>query len=151
MGHSCARAPSNPCSPPTHGAAFILPLISLSWTLQLDHGQKFTGSDLFFVVSLCGAAGVAWQLLHRRDLVDRLTHFASAFTVVAAFFVFAAWDNSLSSAMGLGAGLGAVLAGVVYTEQFLRDRDRRQASTQTTGHSPGASPDRRGSSSKNIA
>lgn len=138
-------------APRRHGAAFILPLIALSWAEQLGEGQKFTGSDLFFVVSVCGAAGVAWQLLHRRDLVDRLTHFASAFTVVAAFLVFAAWDSSLSSAMGVGTGLGAVLAGVVYTEQFLRDRDRRHASTETTTRSPGASHDRRGSSSRNIA
>ncbi|QVT79916.1 hypothetical protein ENKNEFLB_02306 [Nocardioides aquaticus] len=132
-----SRVPRRTAARRRHGAAFVLPLISVFWAGELGHGGRFTGSDLFAVVALCGASGVAWQLLHRRDVVDRLTHFASAFTVVTAFLVVAAWDSSLSSAMGAGTGLGAVLVGLVYTEQLLRDRDRRQASTRATAHSLG--------------
>ena len=113
-------------APRRHGAAFVLPLVALLWAGQVGHHEQATGASLLAVAVVCGAAGVAWQLLHRRDLVDRLTHFAAAFTVIAIFlFGPAAWDSHVSSAIGGGVGLGGVLTGLVYTEQWLRSRDRR--------------------------
>ena len=113
-------------SPRRFGAAFVLPLVALLWAGQVGHDAQATGANLLAVAVVCGAAGVAWQLLHRRDLVDRLTHFAAAFTVIAVFFFgLAAWDSHVSSPIGGGVGLGGVLTGLVFTEQWLRSRDRR--------------------------
>ena len=106
-----------------HGAAFLLPLGALLVTPDAGRGAP-TGAELFLVAALCAASGVAWQVLHRRDLVDRLTHFAAAFTVLCAVYALL-WDVEVSSSLNLGVGLGAVLTGLVYAEQWLRGRDAR--------------------------
>jgi hypothetical protein len=103
-----------------------MPLVALLWAGQVGHDTRATGANLLAVAVVCGAAGVAWQLLHRRDLVDRLTHFASAFTVLAILFG-VAWGSPVRSSIGGGVGLAAVLTGLVYTEQYLRSRDWRRA------------------------
>lgn len=56
-----------------------------------------------------------------------VTHFAAAFTVLTTVVFAAAWGSDVSSSLGLGVGLGGVLTGCVYTEQWLRGRDRRRA------------------------
>lgn len=120
--------PTGPVVRRRFGAAFLLPLAALGW---VGGGEDTTGGHLFVVAVVCGIAGAAWQLLHRRDLVDRLTHFASAFTVVAVFvFAIAAWGSPTTSFRGAGVGLGGILTGLVYAEQWLRSRDRRRARLQ---------------------
>ncbi len=122
--------------PRRHGAAFVLPLAALVWAAQVGHHGSATGADLLVVAAVSGATGAAWQLLHRRDLVDRLTHFAAAFTVVAVFFLgVVAWDSPVSAPLGGGVGLGGVLTGLVTTEQWQRGRDRRRA-RRTTPQGP---------------
>ncbi|KQQ43878.1 hypothetical protein [Nocardioides sp. Leaf307] len=123
-------------SPRRHGAAFVLPLAALVWSAQVGLDERATGADLSAVAAVSGASGAAWQLLHRRDLVDRLTHFAAAFTVVAVLlFAVVAWGSPVSSSLGTGVGLGGVLTGLVHTEQWLRGRDRRRA-RRTTPQGP---------------
>ena len=90
-----------------------------------------TGAGIAAAVVVCAAAGALWQLLHRRDVADRLTHFASGFTVACLFFLPMVWHAPMSSSMGTGFGLLAVCAGLVYAEQFLRSRTARMAHRQT--------------------
>ena len=94
------------------------------WASGLS-ADRPTGATLATVVIICAAAGASWQTLHRRDLADRLTHFASAFTVACLFFLPMLWDSSVSSSIGGGFGLLAVFTGLVYAEQFLRWRTAR--------------------------
>lgn len=122
-----SSVPSESLASRRHGAAFVVPLVALLWAGQVGEDERATGARLLAVAVVCGAAGVAWQLLHRRDLVDRLTHFAAAFTVAAVFFFAVVWDSPVSSSIGSGVGAGAVLTGLVHTEQWLRARDRRLA------------------------
>ena len=86
--------------------------------------SNVTGADRvsFFVVGM--TAGTVWQLLFRRDLASRLTFMAVVVTVgvVATLasrreFV---WEDMNT------AGLGAIgiLLGLIYTEHYLRWRDR---------------------------
>jgi hypothetical protein len=111
------------------GWAFLLPLAVLFWAGNLTATAAPTGGRLF-AVSLIGIlAGGAWQFLHRRDMVDRLTHFAAAFTVVAAMLFPQVWSSPFSSSIGLGVGAAAILTGCVYGEQWLRARDRRTRRT----------------------
>lgn len=107
------------------GAAFVLPLVALLWSGRVGFDAPATGAEVVAVAVTCGAAGAAWQVLHRRDLVDRLTGAAAAFAVLAVSFALAAWDSAVTSSLGTGVGLCAVLTGLVYAEQWLRGRDRR--------------------------
>lgn len=66
--------------------------------------------------------GVLWQLIYRRDLVERLTFPVAVLTVsgVMALIPGATFDTT-----GDGAVLGVgVLVGLVWTEHYLRWRDR---------------------------
>ena len=113
-----------------YGAAFLLPLAALLWANHVGASRPATGADLLEVAAVCVTSGVAWQVLHRRDLVDRLTHFASGFTVLSVLLFGMAWDATWSFSIGLGVGLSAVLTGCVYTEQWLRARDLRRVRAQ---------------------
>jgi hypothetical protein len=86
-----------------------------------------TGARLLAVVAVCVSAGALWQLLYRRDLVDRLTHFSCAFSLVAVTVFALTWGDPVSSSMQAGVGLCAVLTGLVFAEQWLRSRDERAA------------------------
>ena len=104
--------------------AFLLPVIAVVWASGFS-ADRPTGATLATVVIVCAAAGALWQLLHRRDLADRLTHFASGFTVACLFFFPMVWKASTSSSISGGFGLLAVFTGLVYAEQFLRWRAAR--------------------------
>ena len=121
-----ATVPSRPVPRRRVGAAFVVPLVALFWAGQVQDDAA-TGANLLVVAVTCGAGGAAWQLLHRRDLADRLTHFASAFTVVTLFVFTVAWHAPLTSSFGFGVGLAGVLTGLVYAEQWLRWREWRAA------------------------
>lgn len=108
------------------GGAFLLPLLAIGWVGQGGAEENTAGAHLFLVAVVGAATGAAWQLLHRRDLVDRLTYFASAFAVCTVFFFAAAWDSSISSSLTAGVLLGGLLTGLVYAEQWLRGRDDRR-------------------------
>lgn len=125
------------------GAAFVLPLIAVVWASRIGDGREVDGASLFAVAAVCGAAGVAWQLLHRRDLVDRLTYAAAVVAVMAVIFFPVAWDSPVGAdtGPGLGVGLAAVLTGLVYAEQWQRGRDERQGLRLREGR-----PDRKQSS-----
>jgi heme A synthase len=72
------------------------------------------------------ALGVAWQLVHRRDLIDRLTVVAVFLTVGAATaFVMRAVAGNVTVDLSHAGGALACLAGLVLTEQALRARDLR--------------------------
>jgi len=69
-------------------------------------------------------AGIAWQLLHRRDLASRLTFMAACVTVLVVLTLVSRssfeWDDMNT------AGLFAigVLLGLIYTEHVQRLHDR---------------------------
>jgi drug/metabolite transporter (DMT)-like permease len=96
-----------------------------------DVAARFDESALWLALGLAiaGAAGVAWQVLYRRDLADRL-FWLSVLLVVATLL----W-GTLPAIPGAGepshkdlAGLlsfPGLIAGLVLTEQWLRRRDRR--------------------------
>lgn len=117
----------NATSRPPFRGAFLLPTAVLLYAGSVGLDEEVTGRPLFFVALAGVLAGALWQFLHRRDLVDRLTFFASAFTVTALSILVAGWSSTVTSTLGLGVGLGAVLTGCVYMEQWLRSRDARRA------------------------
>lgn len=70
--------------------------------------------------------GVAWQVLNRRDFVDRFVGFALLLLAVMLLLVFGSW-----SAVTSGAELSfpGVIAGVVLTEAWMRRRHNAQWET----------------------
>lgn len=103
-----------------------MPLIALG--VGRAAGDQVTPPGDLLVVAVAGlVCGAAWQLLYRRDLVDRLTYFA-AFFVVSMALLAVLPDGQVSDAtVGTTIALTGVLAGLVYTEQWLRDRAERAA------------------------
>ncbi|QIK66397.1 hypothetical protein G7072_08520 [Nocardioides sp. HDW12B] len=108
------------------GAAFLLPLLAVLWASETGAEGRTTGRELFTVAVVCVAAGAAWNLLHRRDLADRLTHLAACFSVVVVIHLGYAWDSAVSSSAGTGWGLLGVVTGLVWAEQWSRHRDSRR-------------------------
>lgn len=111
--------------------AFVMPLIALGVGRSAGDDVTQRGDLLVVVVAglLCGAA---WQVLYRRDIVDRLTYFA-AFYVVSMALVAVLPDADIGSApVGTTVALGGVLAGLVYTEQWLRGRAERVTRLRVT-------------------
>jgi drug/metabolite transporter (DMT)-like permease len=108
-----------------YGGAFLLPYAALFLAGGVADLGAATGARMFAVAVTGSAAGALWQYLHRRDLVDRLTHFAAAFTVTAAFIFVLAWNDPLSGSFALGVCAAAILTGCVYCEQWQRGRDAR--------------------------
>lgn len=106
--------------------AFVLPLVALG--VGRSTGDDVTQRGDLLVVVVAGlVCGVAWQLLYRRDLVDRLTYFAAFFVVSTGLMVVLPDAQFGSAAVGTTVALGGVLAGLVYTEQWLRGRAERAA------------------------
>jgi len=119
--------------------AFLVPLVALGCSAELA-GR--TGASYLSAAVLCTAAGAAWQLLHPRDLVDRLTHFAAAYAVVTVVLWGAVgWSKTWTLGPATGAvGLAGVLVGCVYAEQWRRSRERgrnRMPSTAPAAQTPG--------------
>lgn len=123
------------------GWAFLLPTAALLWARGLDDTGRPIGSELLLIAIVCAFAGIAWQLLCRRDLVNRLTYFAAAFTATAASFGVMSDERLTQFPTELGIGMGGVLTGLVYTEQWLRSRrERVSAQTQLAGDPARAVP-----------
>lgn len=108
------------------GWAFLFPLLALGWAGSAADGRP-SGFELVTVVAVCGLSGIAWQLLHRRDLVDRLTYAAASVVGMAVVFAVFGPDRVSVLPTQLAVGVGAVLAGCVYTEQWWRSRDEARA------------------------
>jgi hypothetical protein len=120
-----------------HGGAFLIPYAALFGAgIATDEGAT-TGARMLAVAIVGVAAGALWQFLHRRDLVDRLTHFAAAFTITAAAIFVLAWDSPVSGSFGLGTCGAAILTGCVFGEQWQRARDHRRVAV-APGQSAGA-------------
>jgi hypothetical protein len=111
--------------------AFVLPLVALG--VGRSAGDEVTQRGDLLVVVVAGlVCGVAWQLLYRRDLVDRLTYFAAFFVVSMGLVVVLPDAYIGSAAVGTTVAVGGVLTGLVYTEQWLRGRAERAARLQVT-------------------
>jgi hypothetical protein len=77
----------------------------------------------------CTASALAWQLVYRRDLADRLTRLAALIIPVTLVMVgldvfgdIGSWSTGDADAMG---GLLWVILTLVLVEQLLRLRDQR--------------------------
>lgn len=99
--------------------AFLFPLVAMLYIAFSSAGQS-TGADLALAAATCVVSGGLWQLLHRRDLADRLTHLASGFTATCVFFLPIVWGDPLSSMDVALFGLLGIVTGLVYAEQFYR-------------------------------
>ncbi|KAA1423174.1 hypothetical protein [Nocardioides antri] len=110
--------------------AFIMPLGALG--VGRAAGDEVTQpGDLLVVVVVGLVCGVAWQLLYRRDLVDRLTYFAAFFVVSMGLMVVLPEAEIGSAPLGSTVALCGVLAGLIYTEQWLRSRAERAANLRS--------------------
>ena len=89
-----------------------------------------TSGTLLAVVGAGLLCGAAWQLLYRRDLVDRLTYFSAFFVVGIALPAVLPGGNMTSEPAGSVFALCGVLTGLVYTEQWLRGRAEHEARRQ---------------------
>ena len=89
---------------------------------------------------LCLGAGVAWQLVFRRDLADRLTVVCIyvAVAVGLALPVEAASGPGFRSEFGPGGAMAILscLSGLVLTEQVLRNRDLMRARRAARASAP---------------
>ena len=108
-----------------------MPLVALASTSGDDPARP-TGSQLLVVVAVCAVAGALWQVLHRRDLADRLTPITALFSTTVIPFLAIGWDDPVSSSVQAGMGLCAVVTGLVFTEQCLRGLDGRVARRRST-------------------
>lgn len=107
------------------GWAFLVPALALLVAPYSDLDDP-RGSHVFTIGVIGLISGAAWQFLHRRDLADRLTHFATLFTVMFAAVSFAGWRNHVSSGWRTALMAGGLIAGLVYAEQYLRWRTYRK-------------------------
>ena len=104
------------------------------YVASLVEDLTHAGRAPYFLVGIAG--GAYWQLLHRRDLVSRLTFVAALVTVGIGLVLVTrepfVWDDM--DTVGLHA-IG-VLVGLVFTEQYLRRRDatRRTAEPAPAEH-----------------
>ena len=107
------------------GWAWMLPAFGLGFGTA-GHELFDAGRVPFAVAGL--VLGAAWQLLHRRDVVDRLTVptvlACSAVGLVLATRQELVLGDEAASAEAVLLYAGGVLAGVVLAEQYLRRRDR---------------------------
>jgi hypothetical protein len=107
--------------------AFVMPL--LAFGVGRASGNEVPPPGEVLVVAGVGlVCGAAWQLLYRRDLVDRLTYFAAFFVVSMGLVAVLPDTHVRSGSVGATIALCGVLAGLVYTEQWLRGRAERAAS-----------------------
>lgn len=109
-----------------YGLAFLLPVLAIVLSDGLWHDGQPTGATYVTVAALTVTAGAGWQLLARRDLVDRLTHIAAIYVALAVLLA-TSWGAAVSIGGGSWIGLGGVLTGLVLAEQWLRDRESRRA------------------------
>lgn len=130
---------------PRQGWAFMVPLLGAVAAAQLSANQD-TGRAPYLVLGL--AAGAAWELLYRRDLVPRLTVPLALGGLAVAIAVATGDPITLGeTAAETNARLiyfFGVLCGLVLAEQYLRRQDRR-AGRLSPEEEPGTS---RGSASR---
>jgi len=106
--------------------AFLIPAAALAASSSVvSDASSPTGVRLLVLSAVGFAAGTIWQLLHRCDLVDRLTYFASAFIVWAIFLCGLSWHDQWQPSPGMGVCMAAILAGCVYCERWQRWRSVR--------------------------
>lgn len=106
---------------------WLLPFLAIGMGDQLVLPNLASGRTLAAAWLAGGVAGTAWQLLYRRDLVDRLTYFAAA--IVVWIVLGAVTDAHLSLWGSVGSEFAAlgVLVALIYTEQWHRWRQHRHA------------------------
>lgn len=122
-----------------HAWAFLVPLVAVWLCDTITEDGPTSGARLLAVCLIGVAAGTAWQLLHRRDLVDRLTVCVSVFGVWTASVFGVLWRAPISLSFDVSEVCAAgILAGCVYCEQWQRWRRRRPAHGPRAGvSSPG--------------
>jgi hypothetical protein len=118
-----ARKPRSPRA----GLAWLLPWAALGLGEEVV-AANMASARWLSVAFLCGAlAGVLWQVLYRRDLVDRLTFFAGLILILVAFGAIGGARVSMQNSAGeTFAGLG-ILAALVFTERSQRALDERRS------------------------
>lgn len=118
-----ARKPRTPRT----GLTWLLPWAALGFGEELV-ATNMASARWLSVAFMCGAvAGVLWQVLYRRDLVDRLTFFAGLILALVAFGAIGGARVSMQNSAGeTFAGLG-ILAALVFTERWQRARDERHS------------------------
>jgi hypothetical protein len=117
----------DPTGTRTFGGAFLIPVVAFVACAGIGSDSSPTGR-LAGIAGLSGVvAGAAWQVLHRRDLADRLTHFTALFSIGALGFFALSWSDQVHSSLGVGIVSGGILTGLVWTEQWFRWRTWRSS------------------------
>jgi hypothetical protein len=118
-----AEAPAAPRQ--VYSWAWMLPLASVGLAPSIAPALISAGWESAFAIAISvllgTAGGVAWQLLHRREFVDRFVPFALFFTFIMLLPLFAPDNTEFSREEGAWA-LPGVLNGVVLAEWWLRLR-----------------------------
>lgn len=105
--------------------AFLIPSVVLACAGASGEVDGSHGNRLFVVLTLTVLAGAAWQSLHRRDLVARLTRLVGVVLTASAALFIGAWRDEVRSSLDVSVGAFGVLAGCVLAENWLRLRDDR--------------------------
>lgn len=101
--------------------AWLLPALAMGWVVSSSSlAEPPSGARLLLVTGVGAIAGFIWQAINRRDLVDRLTHYATAFFLVALTIFGLSWSETFVSPVDAGIAASAVLSGLICSEQFLR-------------------------------
>ncbi len=115
------------------GWAWLVPLVCGGLVGTLDTLGLAMGIQQAVAYVLGLGAGVAWQLLYRRDLVDRGWFIAVVFSIGAAMNLVNDGDIGIDASTATLVYLACVVVGLVLCERFLRWRDARAAAPAVPG------------------
>lgn len=116
--------------PKRRPAAFVIPFIAVGVGTRLQVEPTSTNRLAFGLALVLGlGAGILWQVLDRRDVVNRLRFPAVA--LLAGLVVFAGLGVGTLSTDVLASG-ACMAAGLVLTELWWRRQDEK--ATETTRH-----------------
>ncbi|MCX6398612.1 MAG: hypothetical protein NTX33_01610 [Propionibacteriales bacterium] len=103
---------------PFLGAGLVGTTDTLGWSIQVQQGVAY---------ALGLGAGAVWQLLYRRDLVDRSWPVAIAWALISGMSIVEEGEIGIDASTTTLVYFGCVILGLVLCERFLRWRDGRTA------------------------
>jgi hypothetical protein len=103
--------------------AWLLPVCAFTFGGGQGERHAMQGHAALWVLLLGFGAGLAWQLVDRRDLADRLVVYVIAVALTSLWLLLMPTGYAFANA-GPAHALGGILAGLVVAEQALRIRAR---------------------------
>ena len=116
--------------PKRRRAAFVIPFVAVGVGMRLEIEPTSTNRITFGLALVVGlGSGILWQVLDRRDVVNRLRFPTVA--LLSGLLVFAGFGAGTLSTDVLASG-ACMAAGLVLTELWWRRQDEK--ASQTTRH-----------------